>query len=220
MHPPPGSTILRIDRKHGIDISALVSTPTGRLIIKAKKLLIAIPPTLDNLKFLDLDENSRHLFGQFNNSYYWNGVVRNSGVYDNTSITNIAPTAPKGIPAMPGLYTIQASGVPGLHKVYYGSPYAIPDDQVKSAILAGIAKVVKAGGFPAAASPPEFVAFGDHRPFTLTVSPTAIKRGFYKQVSALQGQDSTWWTGAAWQTQDSSLIWNFTEYNILPQLVA
>jgi hypothetical protein len=188
--------------------------------VHAKKLLIAIPPTLDNLKFLDLNENSRHIFGQFNNSYYWNGIVRNSGVPDNTSITNAALTAPEGIPAMPGLYSIQASGVPGLHKVYYGSSYAIPDDQVKSKILDGIAKVVKAGGFSPGAGAPEFVAFGDHRPFTLTVSPDAIKKGFYKQLNALQGQDSTWWTGAAWQTQDSSLIWNFTESNILPQLAA
>jgi hypothetical protein len=190
------------------------------VVIEAKKLLIAIPPTLDNLKFLDLDKNSHQLFGQFNNSYYWNGIVRNAGVPDNTSVTNIAPTAPEGIPALPGLYGIQASGVPGLHSVYYGSSYAMPDDEVKLAILKGIAKVVKAGGFPPAATAPEFVAFGDHRPFTLTVSPDAIKNGFYKQLNALQGQDSTWWTGAAWQTQDSSLIWNFTEYNVLPQLAA
>jgi hypothetical protein len=214
------STVIWVDRKHSTDIKALVSTPSGQVFVTAKKLLIAIPPTLDNLKFLDLDENSRYTFSQFNNSFYWNGIVRNSGVPDNTTITNTSPTAPEGIPPLPGLYTIEATGVPGLHSVYYGSPYAIADDQVKSAILDGIAKVVKAGGFSQGATAPEFVAFGDHRPFTLTVSPDAIKDGFYTRLNALQGQDSTWWTGAAWQTQDSSLIWNFTEYNVLPQLAA
>jgi len=78
---------------------------------------------------------------------------------------------------------------------------------------------VKAAGFPPAPGPASFAAFSDHSPFEVAVSTDAIKGGFYQQVNALQGKHQTWWTGAAWQTEDSSLIWNFTEYNILPQLV-
>ena len=213
------STVLRIDRSEEDCIRAVVSTSSGRKIIKAKKLLIAIPPKLHNLGFLDLDSDECDLFGQFNNSYYWNSIVRNSGVPDNTSLNNLAPTAPDGIPAMPGIYTITASGVPGLHQVYYGSPYPIPADKVKSDILSTIATLVKAAGFSPAPGPADFAAFSDHSPFELTVSADAIKAGFYQQVNALQGKHQTWWTGAAWQTHDSSLIWNFTEYNILPQLM-
>lgn len=211
------SMVQTIEREND-GIKAVVSTPSGKKLIKAKKLLIAIQPKLENLQFLDLNHDERGLFGQFNNSYYWNGVIRNSGVPDNTSISSLNIQAPYGIPPQPGIYTIQATGVPGLHTIYYGSASPIPSDQVKANILADIAKVVKNAGFPAAPGPPELVAFGDHSPFELTVSVDGIKNGFYKRLNALQGKSNTWWTGATWQAHDSSLIWNFTEYNVLPQL--
>ena len=211
------STVHTVERNNG-RIKAVISTPSGKKLIKAKKLLITIPPKLENLQFLDLDDNERGLFGLFNNSYYWNGVIRNSGIPDNTSITSLNLQAPYGIPPQPGIFTIQATGVPGLHTVYYGSASPISTDQVKTNILADIAKVVKSAGFPAAPGPAEFVAFGDHSPFLLTAPVHAIKNGFYNHLNALQGKSKTWWTGASWQAHDSSLIWNFTEYNILPQL--
>jgi hypothetical protein len=212
------STVLRVDRSQSDYIRAVVSTPSGQKLIKAKKLLIAIPPKLHNLGFLDLDNDERYLFNQFNSSYYWTSVVRNSGVPDNTSLNNIAPAAPEGIPAMPGIYAIDASGVPGLHQVYYGSAHPIPTEKVKSEILSTIAGLVKAAGYPPAPGPAVFAAFSDHSPFEVTVSTDAIKAGFYDHVNTLQGRHQTWWTGAAWQAEDSSLIWNFTEYNILPHL--
>jgi hypothetical protein len=154
----------------------------------------------------------------FNNSYYWNAVIRNSGIPDDTSINALNPQAPYGIPPQPGIFTIQATGVPGLHAVFYGSASSMSTDQVKANILADIARVVKSAGFPAASTPAEFVAFGDHRPFQLTVPVAEIAKGFYAKANALQGKSNTWWTGAAWQEHDSSMIWNFTEYNIVPQL--
>jgi hypothetical protein len=51
------------------------------------------------------------------------------------------------------------------------------------------------------------------------VSPQEIAAGFYSRVNALQGQNSTFYTGAAFQTNDSSLIWAFTE-SLLPSIAA
>jgi hypothetical protein len=212
------TTVKKIERT-GDGIKAIVSTPSGQTVIKSKKLLIAIPPKLDNLSFLDLEDDARALFSQFNNSCYYNSVIRNSGVPDDTSLTNLALTSPEGIPALPGMYTVQATGVPGLHTAYYGSPFPIPLDQVKASMLSDIAKVVKAAGFPPANGTAEFAAFGDHSPFQITVSVDAINAGFYDKMNALQGKQQTWWTGAAWQTQDSSEIWKYSEQIVLPQLV-
>jgi hypothetical protein len=211
------STVQTVERSNG-RIKAVIWTPSGKKLIKAKKLLITIPPKLENLQFLDLDKNERGLFGLFNHSYYWNGVIRNSGIPDNTSISSLNPQAPYGIPPQPGIFSIQATGVPGLHVVFYGSTSSLSTDQVKSNILADITKVVNSAGFPAAPGPAEVVAFADHSPFRLTAPVDAIKNGFYNHLNALQGKSETWWTGATWQTHDSALIWNFTEYNILPQL--
>ena len=205
--------------RDGGGIRAVVSTPSGLMLVKATKLLVAIPPKLENLGFLDLDDNERDVFSRFNNSYYWTSIVRNSGVPDNTSISAVSFTAPDGVPAMPGIYEISATGVPGLHSVFYGSTYDIPANQVKSNILSLIAKVVKAAGFPPASGPASVVAFQDHSPFELVVSADEINSGFYDRANALQGNQGTYWTGAAWQAHDSSLIWNFTEYNVLPKII-
>jgi hypothetical protein len=208
-----------IVERDGGGIIAVVSTPSGPILVKATKLIVAIPPKLENLGFLDLDDNESGVFSLFNNSYYWTSVVRNSGVPDNTSISAVSFTAPDGVPAMPDIYDIEATGVPELHTVYYGSSYAISDDQVQSNILSALAEVVKAAGFPPASGPATIVAFKDHSPFELVVSVDEINGGFYDRANALQGNKGTYWTGAAWQAYDSSLIWNFTEYNVLPKII-
>jgi hypothetical protein len=213
------STVLSVSRSPS-GVKVIISTPSGKKLIKASKLLIAIQPKLSNLPFLDLSPTDKDLFGQFNNSYYWDTVVRNSGVPDQTGILNIDPAAPFSLPPLPGLYGINPTTVSGLQTVYYSSPHYLSDEQVKQDIVDTLAKVVPAAGFPngTANNTLEFVGFNNHAPFELTVSTDAVKAGFYDKLNKLQGQHSTWWTGATWQTHDSSLIWNWTEYNILPQL--
>ncbi|TID22046.1 flavin-containing superfamily amine oxidase [Venturia nashicola] len=212
------STVRHITRT-GDMIQVAVTTPEGDVLIKAKKLLISIPPKLEQLSFLDLEGEEKDLFKQFNNTFYWAGIVRNSGIPDNVQLQPLALTAPFGIPTMPILYVIQPSGIPGLHQVYFGSSNEMSDEQVKSSILSTIAKVVAGAKYPPAPGPVEFVAFENHKPFTLAVSADAIKNGFYRKLNALQGKRNTWWTGAAWQTHDSSQIWDYTEKNVLPHLL-
>jgi len=94
------------------------------------------------------------------------------------------------------------------------------DDEVKADILATNARLVERLGYPALNATPKFVGFNAHNPFELTVSTQAISDGFYGRLEALQGRRQTWWTGAAWQAQDSSSLWSFTEDTVLPKLVA
>ena len=200
----------------GVQVKA--TGPTGETIIHAKKLLIAIPPKLESLHFLDLTSDEENLFCQFNNSYYWTSIVRNSGVPDNTSISNINLAAPYAIPTEPSVVTVQATGVPGLHTVFYASPYWIADGKVQEDLLSSLAAVVKSAGYPAQSGAPQFAAFLNHSPFVLTVPVNSIQNGFYNNLNGLQGERNTWYTGAAWQAQDSGAIWNFTEANVLPGL--
>ncbi|OTA39908.1 hypothetical protein BTJ68_00017 [Hortaea werneckii EXF-2000] len=206
---------IKRDRK-GVEV--WTSGPSGSKLIRARKLLITIPPKLANLKFLDTDPVERAVFGQFNSSYYWNSIIKGSEISDNTSITNVDVAAPYGIPALPECHAIGYTGVPGLHTVYYSSPYPMSDEAVKSDIIAKHSELVELFGYGPATTPPEFVGFQGHNPYELTVSADAIRSGFYGKSESLQGRRRTWWTGAAWQTQDSSAIWNFTETIVLPQL--
>ncbi|KAH8797510.1 hypothetical protein F5882DRAFT_395906 [Hyaloscypha sp. PMI_1271] len=52
----------------------------------------------------------------------------------------------------------------------------------------------------------------------MRVPADSIKKGFYSDLYALQGRHGTFWTGAAWAPDDSSLLWEFTE-GILPLVV-
>ncbi|KAF8847003.1 FAD/NAD(P)-binding domain-containing protein [Acephala macrosclerotiorum] len=200
-------------------VDVLVSSPFGQKLVKCSKLLIAIPPTPANLGFLDLHPEEEGLFSNFNHSYYWDGVIRNSGIPDSVSLQNVDLAAPYAIPPMPGIYAISYAGLPNLQTVYYTSPYALSDEEVKSEILDTTARLVKSMGYPPANGTIELVGFNNHAPFELTVSTNLVRSGFYESMNDLQGKRSTFWTGAAWQAQDSSQIWNWTEYALLPQLL-
>ena len=214
------SDVTKIKRGHS-SVEITVSTPSGTQQIQASKLLIAIQPKLSSLSsFLDLDGRESGLLRQFNNSYYWNAVIQNSGIPDNASLNNVNPSNPYGIPTEPGLYSIGATGQKNLHTAFYGSPYYVSDEEVKADILATTGRLNSALGYPTPNGSTELVGFNNHAPFVLTVSNDAIKDGFYRNLTALQGHRNTWWTGAAWQgAQDSSSIWNYTEYEVLPKIL-
>ena len=92
------------------------------------------------------------------------------------------------------------------------------DQTVKANILETLTRWKVAMGSPSKTEP-RIVQFKSHAPYMLTVSTEAIRDGFYDRLNALQGQHNTFWTGAAWQTQDSTALWNFTEYEILPKIM-
>jgi hypothetical protein len=95
----------------------------------------------------------------------------------------------------------------------------LSETQVKADILTDIKRLRSAGSIPPASSSPEFAVFASHSPFELTVPTGAIRSGFYKKLYALQGRNRTYYTGAAFHTHDSSLLWQFTE-GVLPQVAA
>jgi len=214
------SNVTAIRRKWDC-VEVLVSTPDGPTLITASKLVIAIPPLLDNLSpFLDLNAEEVLLFSQFFNDYYWDGVILNSGIPDNTTIVNVDPTAAYGLPPEPGIYAFEASGYPGLHEVWYSTNSSMTDEAVQADILTTLAKLVEAFDYPPVNGTPEFVGFNAHNPFELQVSVDAIKEGFYTDLLGLQGKRNTFYTGAAWESQNSAAIWNYTEAHVLPQILA
>lgn len=195
----------------------LVSTPSGPKLIRAKKILLTIPPTIKNLAHFDLDDTEYSLFNQFNTSGYYTGLLRHSGIPDNLAIQNIGADTPYNLPVLPGLYLFSPTGVPGLHTALYGSPTSLSPEQVKRDIIASVRQLQKAGTIPT--STPEFAVFSSHSPFEFTVPSSAIQAGFYRKLNALQGHRQVFYTGAAFHTHDSSMLWQFTEA-LLSRIVA
>lgn len=211
------SHVIATDRSSNDGVKVLVKTPTGPKLIIAKKLLITIPPKLNNLRGFDLSSNETTLFSQFLNSAYYTALIRHTSIPPNTSLTNIGANTLYNVPPLPGLYTITPTRVPGLYDVKVGSATALSDAQVKALIRDTVARLRTAGTFNTTRL--QFAAYENHTPFELTVPKDAIAGGFYKRLYALQGQRHTWYTGAAFHTHDSSLLWQFTE-GLIPGLLA
>ncbi|KAJ5432260.1 FAD/NAD(P)-binding domain-containing protein [Penicillium daleae] len=211
------STVISTLHREDNGVTLVVQTPSGRRIVKAKKLLIAIPQKLENLRAFDLDHHEAGLFGQFKNTGYWTSLVTNTGLPAGFNTISVGADTPYNLPNVPLVYAVVPTAIDGIFDIKYGSQSSLPDDHVRREILSYVKKL-QDNGF-AEKVEPEFVRFNSHTPFELTVSPEKIRGGFYKQLYGLQGYRGTWYTGAAFHTQDSSLLWNFTESHVLPGLL-
>jgi hypothetical protein len=105
--------------------------------------------------------------------------------------------------------------MPNLFNLKYGSPVVLSDDQVKANVFSSLDLLRTAGTFQT--TTPEIAFYSRHTPFELTVPASAIASGFYRQLNALQGHRDTFYTGAAFDTHDSSLLWQYTD-TILPKV--
>lgn len=197
-----------------------VYTPDGNLVIQAKALLVAFPPLLSSLSGFDLTPVEGSLFSKWYNSSYFCGILNNSGIPDNVRLMNAAQNTLYNVPHLPGIYGIEPTSISGMHTFEYGSPTPIQVDTVKADILAAVQRLKTAGIASSGSGETDIVACANPTLFNLQVSAEDISNGFYDEIYNLQGQQSTWWTGATWFTQNSGTLWNFTEGQVLPGLLA
>ncbi|RYO85511.1 hypothetical protein DL766_009121 [Monosporascus sp. MC13-8B] len=64
----------------------------------------------------------------------------------------------------------------------------------------------------------EVVAFADHGPMHLRASAESYRRGFFRDLYALQGRRSTWYTGSAFVSNFQTVLWEYNEV-LLPQML-
>lgn len=92
-------------------------------------------------------------------------------------------------------------------------------DGAQELVLDGFDKLVKSGVLPATnGSSLEFAAFDTHGAMHLRVSADELKAGFIQDLYALQGRRSTWYTGAAWTAQFTTILWAYNDI-LLPKIV-
>lgn len=205
-----------VDRKHG-KIRVEVDTPEGDVTIVSRKLVVACPPTSKNLCFLDVDHYEKSIFDKFGANHYSTAVAELSGLPPDLSIQNVGANTRFNLPVLPGIYGISPTGAPNLWNVKVGSGRPLTDRQARELISSSIERIRKAGTYSVKFK--GLRTFANHSPFTLMVDGNDIARGFYDKLNGLQGRNNTFYTGATFQTHDSSLIWRFTE-SLLPKITA
>lgn len=211
------TTVSAIDRSSS-RVRLRLNTPHGRRTLVARKLIVAVPPLVSNLAGFDLSHQEKALFSQFQAHTYETGILRNTGLSPNTSYTNVDTSRPYNLPGLPAVYGFTNTGIPNLIGVKYGGNSPELSAEARSDISNALNRVRAAVGVTGGADS-EFATYSNHQPFQLQVSADAIRDGFYDKFYALQGKRNTFYTGAAWQTHDSSAIWQFTE-SLLPKVIA
>ncbi|KAH8660153.1 hypothetical protein BX600DRAFT_467315 [Xylariales sp. PMI_506] len=207
------SNVLAMDRSSS-PVKVLVSTPSGNKLILANKLLSSVPPLIDNLSGFDLSDNETSVFSEFFSNGYYSGILNNTGVTETWNAVD--PNQAAGVPSG-GPYQFANNAGANLTQVYIATESPIPLSEVKSDVEAALQRTQAAQGLPV--TTPEWLALGDHAPFNLMVSNSSIQDGFYERLYALQGERNTFYTGAAWTTQSSTVLWTFSEEYLLPILL-
>ncbi|WP_161783309.1 NAD(P)/FAD-dependent oxidoreductase [Burkholderia sp. A1] len=206
---------LRLIQRGDSRIRVMADTPTGSLTILCRKLVWSAPPTLGNLADVDLDRREASVFGRLQSRCYAVGLARISGLPQGISIVNRAPDRPYNLPPLPCLYTLIPI-LPGLYLVLFGAESPQPVDLIKTQIRLQVESLAQAGTYPVHFD--GFEVLSNHTPFQLGVSAPEIAAGFYTRMNALQGYRNTYYNSAAFQTNDSSLIWQFTDA-LLPRIL-
>lgn len=198
-------------------VEAIVQTPSGVKRIVAKKLLMTTPPVSENFEGWDLGDDETELFNKFISQQYYAGVIRHSGLPQAT-LQNVAFTTPFNIPVLPTLFNVVPTGFQdNTSVVYYAAHERIEPEAVKADTVATLERL--AAGGVIGESDTEFLELFDHPHVRMYVSGDDVRDGFYSRLYALQGLRNTYWTGAAWVTQASSPIWDFTK-SVVSDLLA
>jgi hypothetical protein len=171
------SYVVSVERGCNPDGSSniVVQTLSGKKLIKAKKIVVAIPPRISNFNGWDLDCEEREVFSTFRNEAYYTGLITNKGLPDNISIVkNIGANTPFNLPVLPGTYAFTKTVQPGLIDIKYTSVFEQDDRTVKQNILAALGNL-EIPGVKTTPSKVEFAAFNAHVPFFEHVTAEQIE---------------------------------------------
>lgn len=201
------SSVIAMDRDpSGAFAHAVVSTPYGYKLLRVKRFLFTLPPKLDNVIGFDLDDQEIAHFSQFKSNNYCTGLLQNASLAADSVLSNmVVDPSTFHLPRLPSSYNLGPMHPSSdLTNVKFCSNVTMSYQQIQGQIIAEAAKAVPR-------STPELAFLASHGPFGLHVSAESIANGFYQSLYKLQGKRRSYWTGAAWHTHDSSLLWNFTE---------
>lgn len=210
------SSTVQSATRNSTGVSLTVKTPTGMRTIHAKKLLVTIRPTEDNMTPFGLDTQEMHSFSQFGFTGWYVALVNNTGFTEGTTYQNVGPNQPYNLSVLPSVYTFTPTKAPGIFWVRYGSTNQLSADKVQGDIIDTV-KRLRPLGNGHHSGPPKVVAYSSHTPFQLTVSADAIKNNFYRNLSMLQGHRSTFYSGISFIAPHYTSVLNLTQ-EVLPRL--
>lgn len=205
-------------------VTLRVKNPQGKTsCIEAKRLLLAIEPTSQNLSPFDLDKTERDVFGKFKFPTSYVGFLRHPSLQNGFSYA-VRTTSPESYtyldfptaPVVGRLYYL--SGTNALYRFIAVGTEKDTSNNIKKVISKHIKDMIEAGTLPPSNGTVEYAVFADHGHMHAHVTAKELRAGFIQKLYSLQGRKNTWYTGAAWSGQFSTVLWKFNE-ELLPRLI-
>lgn len=203
-----------------------VSSPTGTRTIVAKKLLLAVPPTRENLAPFDLDaEETLHFskpeYGRYHTAIVTHPVLTDGVVLHNMPASAVAdPEAPFLDPPFildfnsygndTALFSIGTSG-PNYTTYTEAAATALAQLNLETMAEAGVLPDLNGEAL-------RVVEWSDHGPAGYGVTADDLRAGWMADMYALQGNRSTWYTGNAIAIDYSTMLWKFNDI-LLPKII-
>jgi hypothetical protein len=199
-------------------VELVVSMPSGSQVIKASKLLVTAPPTIQNMAPLGLNTRESRIFQQFNTAGWYVALVNNTGLPSNTTFQNTGANTTFNLPTIPALYSLTTTGVDDILWAKFGLIETLSMSQVECSILAEIVRLRNGLGITSNQTP-QILTYRSHAPFQLSLPADAISNGLYSQLNALQGYRSIYYSGQTFVAPHFVAVLNYTQ-SILPSIVA
>ncbi|KAM7212487.1 beta-cyclopiazonate dehydrogenase [Rhypophila decipiens] len=229
------STVIQSVRSSALGVTLWVkNSVTGQItLIRAKKLLLAVEPTVDgNLVPFSLDTTEYGLLSKFEYTTIQAGVVSHPSLPAQTSLINIPASAISAngtdYTVLPGLggaaFNARFDHIGGDSKLWrvllVGPQRGFTNAVGQKLVKENLQKMIASGALPAGTTSEfEIKGWENHGVMHAKVSAKELKNGFFKKLYALQGRRSTFWTGGAFAMNFQAVLWAFDDV-LLPTLVA
>ncbi|ETS82078.1 hypothetical protein PFICI_07080 [Pestalotiopsis fici W106-1] len=217
------STVVESQRTND-SVQVLVQDSEGKkTLIKAKRLLISSSPTAENLATFDLDQTEQDIFATWGIGAVFAGIANHPSLPVNYSIVNypssVVPDNWLELPQTPFIGRFEYLGDSNFRVLATGTDH-YDEKQAQALAQAAFEKLAAAGTVADTQSQPlEFPAFAAHIGIHPHVPVEKLQSGFYKQLYALQGRRSTFYTGGAWAADFTTILWEYNNQYLLPKLL-
>jgi len=207
-------------------VKLTVRSPAGEKVISARKLLLAVQPSRENLAPLDLNDAEKKLFSKPKYGRSHTGIMRHPRLPGNITLRNM-PAAAEQQPLAPFLKTpfvLSFQSYGGASRLFSlgasGSNYTEFDEAAaQETARTALKRMAAAGTVPDLGDEPvEFVAWSDHEVGGFGVSPQDMRDGWMASLYALQGKRSTWFTGGGVASDFTPMLWKFND-DLLPRML-
>ena len=209
--------------RHDDGVHLTVKGADGKITcIKAKRLVVAAQPTPETMKPLKLDKQEQEIFDKLGFSTVYAGIVKHPSLHANRAYHNRSPKPgstdylvwPE--PSQVGLI----DWIGDTDDIFTFTAVGTSDDNVenmKRLVRESVDNMVEAGTLEDDGEL-EFLAVADHGKMHVRISEEDLRAGFVQKQLALQGHRSTWYTGAAFSAQFTTVLWEYNKV-LLPEVI-